>query len=126
MSYSRTTVTTHIGSGGTRTETRTYTSGGRGGVNVNMDKNGLSASVNVPTETSRYSQGWGSVRESRPPAKPGLALTGKSYEDVKAECLKSGALYEDPDFPATDVSVFYSRKPPRSFEWKRPTVCEKS
>lgn len=121
MSYSRTTVTTHIGSGGTRTETRTYTSGGRGGVNVNMDKNGLSASVNVPTETSRYSQGWGSVRESRPPAKPGLALTGKSYEDVKAECLKSGALYEDPDFPATDVSVFYSRKPPRSFEWKRPT-----
>jgi hypothetical protein len=94
----------------------------RRNVNVNLDKNGISASVNVPAEVSRYSQGWGSVRDSRPPPRPALAMSGKSYAEIKAECLAAGALYEDPDFPATDASVFYSRRPPRAFEWKRPTV----
>merc|ERR1712015_313894 len=32
----------------------------------------------------------------------------------------SGKLWEDPLFPASDASIFYSRRPPRPFEWKRP------
>ena len=45
-----------------------------------------------------------------------------SYSEIKARCLKAGVLYEDPDFPAVEDSLFFSRKPPRPFEWKRPSV----
>ena len=44
------------------------------------------------------------------------------YADIKARLSKHGQLYEDPDFHAVDRSIFYSRSPPRPFEWKRPSV----
>jgi len=55
-------------------------------------------------------------------AKPVDAVphNGVSYEDLKKHCLKQGVLFEDPDFPAVDESMFFSRKPPRPFVWKRP------
>jgi len=46
--------------------------------------------------------------------------SGESYAVRKKHCLKEGVLYEDPDFPAIDSSLFYSKKPPRPFQWKRP------
>lgn len=42
------------------------------------------------------------------------------YSDIKRHCLKEGVLFEDPDFPAVDDSLFFSKKPPRPFAWKRP------
>ncbi|XP_065486585.1 calpain-9 isoform X2 [Caloenas nicobarica] len=60
----------------------------------------------------------------RPPALPGAARTtqgsGKSYEELKQECLRKGVLFEDPDFPACSSSLFFSEKPPIPFIWKRP------
>lgn len=55
-------------------------------------------------------------------AKPSDAVphNGVSYGDLKKHCLKEGVLFEDPDFPAVDESMFFSRKPPRPFVWKRP------
>ena len=55
-------------------------------------------------------------------AKPEDAIphNGTSYADIKAQCLKNEDLYEDPDFPAVDSSLFFSKKPPRPFVWKRP------
>ncbi|KAK3800954.1 hypothetical protein RRG08_001202 [Elysia crispata] len=51
--------------------------------------------------------------------------TTMSYSEIKARCLKAGVLYEDPDFPAVEDSLFFSRKPPRPFEWKRPSeICD--
>ena len=44
------------------------------------------------------------------------------YSDIKRHCLKEGVLFEDPDFPAVDDSLFFSKKPPRPFVWKRPKV----
>lgn len=41
-------------------------------------------------------------------------------ERVKRCCLKKGELWEDPDFPATQASVFYHQTPPFTFQWKRP------
>lgn len=46
----------------------------------------------------------------------------QSYEQIKQSCLRSGRLYEDPDFEAIDDNVFTSRRPPRPFVWRRPTV----
>ncbi|XP_046997193.1 calpain-C [Schistocerca americana] len=42
------------------------------------------------------------------------------YERIKRSCLKRGELWEDPDFPATQSSVFYHQTPPFQFVWKRP------
>ncbi|NEQ73273.1 MAG: hypothetical protein F6K23_09440 [Okeania sp. SIO2C9] len=43
-----------------------------------------------------------------------------TMEDIRKECHRMKKLWEDPDFPATDESIFYSKKPPRPFVWKRP------
>ncbi|ELU02909.1 hypothetical protein CAPTEDRAFT_151195 [Capitella teleta] len=120
------------GPGGTRTETRTVTDqdGKRSQtVTYGGDSNGMSSrgrvsnagnirsSKSKPVE-SRYSSGWGS--RVRPKSKQ-VSLAGKTYEQVRDECLSNGVLFEDPDFPAVDKTIFFSRPPPRPFVWKRPT-----
>lgn len=47
---------------------------------------------------------------------------GKSFEQLRSECLQKGVLFEDPDFPAIDSSLYYSQSVPVHIEWKRPTV----
>lgn len=47
----------------------------------------------------------------------------KSFEQLRQECLQKGILFEDPDFPATDSSLYFSQSVPVAIEWKRPTVC---
>uniref|UniRef100_A0A7N8XU77 Calpain 9 n=1 Tax=Mastacembelus armatus TaxID=205130 RepID=A0A7N8XU77_9TELE len=40
------------------------------------------------------------------------------------ECLQNGVLFEDPDFPARDSSLFFSESVPVNVEWKRPKeIC---
>lgn len=47
------------------------------------------------------------------------------YETVRRQLLQNRQLFEDPDFPAVDQSIFFSQKPPRPFEWKRPhELCQ--
>lgn len=62
----------------------------------------------------------------RLPMLPGAARathsSGKTYEELKQECLHRGVLFEDPDFPACNSSLFFSEKPPVPFIWKRPGV----
>uniref|UniRef100_A0A2A4K585 Uncharacterized protein n=1 Tax=Heliothis virescens TaxID=7102 RepID=A0A2A4K585_HELVI len=41
------------------------------------------------------------------------------YERIKQTCLEKAELWEDPDFPASQSSVFYYQTPPFHFEWKR-------
>ncbi|XP_014730824.1 PREDICTED: calpain-9 isoform X2 [Sturnus vulgaris] len=60
----------------------------------------------------------------RPAAHPGAARgthsSGKGYEQLRQECLQKGVLFEDPDFPACNSSLFFSENPPIPFVWKRP------
>ncbi|XP_028132163.1 calpain-C isoform X2 [Diabrotica virgifera virgifera] len=42
------------------------------------------------------------------------------YDRIRRACLKRGELWEDPDFPASQSSVFYHQTPPFQFTWKRP------
>lgn len=44
------------------------------------------------------------------------------FEEAKKATAEAGRLFEDPDFPAIDKSIFFSRKPAKPFEWKRPMV----
>ena len=47
---------------------------------------------------------------------------GKTFEQLRQECLQKKRLFEDPDFPACDSSLYYSQSVPINFEWKRPGV----
>lgn len=44
------------------------------------------------------------------------------WERVRRQCQSRRQLYEDPDFPATQTSVFYHQSPPFTFAWLRPQV----
>ncbi|KAM5163903.1 calpain-9 [Mantella aurantiaca] len=63
------------------------------------------------------------------PSSPSVAQTihssGKTYGQLKKECLQNGTLFDDLDFPANDNSLFYSEKPNIPFVWKRPKEIAK-
>lgn len=44
----------------------------------------------------------------------------QDYHTLRSQCLQSGVLFEDPDFPAVDSSLQFSRRPDRHIEWLRP------
>ena len=48
------------------------------------------------------------------------------YEDLKRHAQESQTLFEDPEFPANDSSLFYKGNVgqlPGDVVWKRPKVC---
>lgn len=50
---------------------------------------------------------------------------GQKFEELKKQHRANGTLFEDPEFPATNASLFYSRQSPGNIEWKRPgDLCE--
>uniref|UniRef100_A0ACB8G4C2 Calpain-3 n=1 Tax=Sphaerodactylus townsendi TaxID=933632 RepID=A0ACB8G4C2_9SAUR len=56
---------------------------------------------------------------------PIIGVKEKTFHELRKNCLEKKILYEDPDFPANDSSLFYSQKLPVKFEWKRPLeICE--
>ncbi|XP_019395947.1 PREDICTED: calpain-6 [Crocodylus porosus] len=49
----------------------------------------------------------------------------QKYHALKQQCLKQRNLFEDPEFPASDESLFYKRHLSGTVEWKRPKeLCE--
>ncbi|XP_056140994.1 calpain-5-like [Lampris incognitus] len=46
------------------------------------------------------------------------------YAELRSSCARDKILFEDPDFPATNASLFYRNPPPGIVEWKRPgEIC---
>lgn len=48
----------------------------------------------------------------------------KTFLELRDKYVRKKVLFEDPLFPADDSTLFYSRKCPMKFEWKRPSVSE--
>lgn len=51
----------------------------------------------------------------------------ESFEQIRDGCLEQGGLWEDPDFPADDSSIYYKTAPSvwPDIEWQRPTeMCD--
>lgn len=44
----------------------------------------------------------------------------QDFKKLKDECVKNGRLFEDPEFPAADKSLYFSKQPSFKAEWKRP------
>ena len=47
---------------------------------------------------------------------------GQKFSDLKNAAVKSGTLFEDPEFPAEEKSLFTSGGKLAGIEWKRPKV----
>ncbi|OWK18213.1 hypothetical protein Celaphus_00009260 [Cervus elaphus hippelaphus] len=49
----------------------------------------------------------------------------QNYSALKRACLRRKVLFEDPNFPATDDSLYYKGSPGPTVRWKRPKdICE--
>uniref|UniRef100_A0A3Q1IQJ1 Calpain 6 n=1 Tax=Anabas testudineus TaxID=64144 RepID=A0A3Q1IQJ1_ANATE len=42
------------------------------------------------------------------------------YSELKRNCINKKKLFEDPEFPATNASIFFRKPPPGVVVWKRP------
>jgi len=45
----------------------------------------------------------------------------QDYKEIIDKCRRTGQLWEDPEFPADDQTLFYSCAPPKQFDWLRPS-----
>lgn len=82
---------------------------------------GAPGAAHIPTQLS--------AALSRPPLLAATAMFScvKPYEDqnysaLKRACLRRKVLFEDPNFPATDDSLYYKGAPGPTVRWKRPKV----
>ncbi|KAM8709706.1 hypothetical protein ACLKA7_016503 [Drosophila subpalustris] len=48
------------------------------------------------------------------------SIQGEDFSTLRESCVGNGTLFEDPDFPANDASLMFSRRPDRYIEWLRP------
>ncbi|XP_053328617.1 calpain-6 [Spea bombifrons] len=52
-------------------------------------------------------------------------LKNQDYYKLRRECMKNKRLFEDPEFPASDESLYFSKASMQRIEWKRPSeLCE--
>lgn len=66
-----------------------------------------------------YGRGTNSSRRGRG-FQPGMPA-----KELRVQCRTSGALYEDPEFPAEPSTIFFSHACPRPYVWKRPhEICD--
>lgn len=50
----------------------------------------------------------------------------QDFYSLREKSLRAGALFEDPEFPASDNSLFYSRPADRRYKWLRPSEISKN
>ncbi|CAH2987358.1 unnamed protein product [Chilo suppressalis] len=51
--------------------------------------------------------------------------TYQDFKDIRSRCLAEGRLFEDPEFPAVDRSLYYKERLDRPITWLRPgEICE--
>ena len=127
------------GKGPPRVETKTYTDGDDGddggsamdfggfrtrfgGMNIRIGGGGDDSGSRFSVGRSTQRGGVGGRSSRREKKNPFSGMEKQSYEEIVKKCKEEGCLFEDPEFPAEDASIFFSRSPPKPFEWKRPTV----
>src|SRR4029434_3632585 len=52
------------------------------------------------------------------------AYKNQHYEELRRQSQERAQLFEDPEFPCVDSSLFFSKPPPGRVEWKRPKVTQ--
>lgn len=47
----------------------------------------------------------------------------QDFNSLKSQSVSNNQLFEDPEFPAGDRALYFSKQPSFKAEWKRPKVC---
>ncbi|KAI6244122.1 Calpain family cysteine protease [Aphelenchoides fujianensis] len=79
--------------------------------------------IHMPASSGKFRRDTDPFVKPEPVPTPGPPIRRGDALDFYAErdrCLKEKVLFEDPDFPADDSSLFFSRRPPKRVEWLRP------
>ncbi|XP_061725209.1 calpain-B isoform X6 [Cydia pomonella] len=51
--------------------------------------------------------------------------TYQDFKEIRSRCLSDGRLFEDPEFPAIDRSLYYKERLDRPITWLRPSeICD--
>ncbi|XP_045508024.1 calpain-B isoform X5 [Colias croceus] len=51
--------------------------------------------------------------------------TYQDFKEIRSQCLAEGRLFDDPEFPATDRSLYYKERLDRPITWLRPReICD--
>ncbi|XP_063630512.1 calpain-B isoform X4 [Cydia splendana] len=51
--------------------------------------------------------------------------TYQDFKEIRSRCLSEGRLFEDPEFPAIDRSLYYKERLDRPITWLRPSeICD--
>ncbi len=50
------------------------------------------------------------------------AFKKQNFYEILDELYEKGSLFEDPEFPASEESLFIKQIPKKKIEWKRPYV----
>lgn len=51
--------------------------------------------------------------------------TYQDFKEIRSRCIADGRLFEDPEFPAIDRSLYYKERLDRPITWLRPSeICE--
>ncbi|XP_022217684.2 calpain-B [Drosophila obscura] len=48
------------------------------------------------------------------------SIRGDDFASLRDSCVDNGTMFEDPDFPANNASLMFSKRPDRYIEWRRP------
>jgi calpain, invertebrate len=54
--------------------------------------------------------------------RPGMPSFNLDFHAERDRCLRERRLFEDPEFMASDQSLYFSKSPPKSVQWRRPGV----
>ncbi|KAK4872397.1 hypothetical protein RN001_014426 [Aquatica leii] len=81
--------------------------------------------IQEPVLTSQKVEGsnaWFGSGQSLGERGSGIKARGpvQDFYELREHCLGTGTLFEDPEFPANDSSLTFSRRPDRRYEWLRP------
>jgi len=83
---------------------------------------GITVKSTCTTRTkTRYSSGCNAPGYDKKGTTRASRAGKQSFTEIRDQCLSEGRLFEDPEFPAINTSVYYSSQLPCNFEWKRPT-----
>ncbi|GMS96327.1 hypothetical protein PENTCL1PPCAC_18502 [Pristionchus entomophagus] len=55
------------------------------------------------------------------PPVPGATSFNLDFHAERDRCLREKRLFEDPEFPACDRSIYFKERPTQTIEWKRPS-----
>lgn len=54
-----------------------------------------------------------------------LNFKNQDFKSLKSQCVSNNQLFEDPEFPAGDRALYFSKQPSFKAEWKRPKeICD--